>query len=45
MPRTAKNKKAVPVRWVSKDEFSAMVDSRAKRACARRLRAARQFAF
>ena len=31
MPRTAKNKKAVPVRWVSKDEFSAMVDSRAKR--------------
>ena len=30
MPATAKNKKAA-VRWVTKDELSAMVDSRARR--------------
>jgi hypothetical protein len=28
---SAKHKKPVPIRWVSKDEFSAMVDSRARR--------------
>ena len=28
---TAKSKKPAPVRWVTKDEFSSMVDSRARR--------------
>lgn len=31
MPASARKKKKVEVRWVNKAEFSAMVDSRAKR--------------
>jgi hypothetical protein len=31
MPAANRKKKASEIKWVSKDEFSAMVDSRAKR--------------